>query len=109
MKNTWHGIKEILNLKSKSNIQITQLQQGGKTITDEKEIAHSFNNFFVEVGSKLDSQIPANNSQRNIEQFLNDRNKPSLIFEPTYPEEIINVIESLDEKNHLGHVIFLLK
>jgi len=102
MKNTWRGIKEILNLKSKSNIPIPQLQHNGKNITDEKEIADTFNNFFTEIGSKLDSQIPNGNPLCNIEQFLDNRNQHSLIFENTSQEEIIDIINSLDESKSSG-------
>ena len=83
MKNTWRGIKEIRNLKSKSNIPIPQLQHNGKNITDEKDIADIFDNFCTEIGSKLDSQIPNGNPLCNIEQFLDNRNQHSLIFENT--------------------------
>ena len=102
MKNTWRGIKEILNLKSKTNIQINQIQHEGKTIVDENEIANTFNDFFTEIGSKLDSQIPINNSQCNIEQFLKNRSQHSLIFNQTSQEEIINIVESLDETKSSG-------
>ena len=46
MKNTWRGIKEILNMKSKSNIKVNQLQHEGNMITNDLKIANAFNKFF---------------------------------------------------------------
>ena len=102
MKNTWRGINEILSMKGKPNDKINQLQHEGKTITDDKKIANIFNNFFTEIGSKLDSQIPINNPQCSIEDFLDKRNQHSLHFEHTSLDEISNIIETLDEKKSFG-------
>ena len=63
---------------------------------------NTFNNFFTQIGSKLDSEISINNPQCNIEQFLRNRNEHSLIFEQTSQEEIISIIESLDETKSSG-------
>jgi len=67
-----------------------------------KKIANTFNKFFTEIGTKLDSQIPTNNPQCNIKQFLNDSNTQSLTFEHTSRDEISNIIDSLDETKSSG-------
>ena len=63
MKKTWKGIKDILNLKGKNDQHIFQISSNHRLISDEKEIANVFNNFFVNVGTKLDSEIPKTNTK----------------------------------------------
>ena len=58
MKKTWQGIKNIINLNNKSGPQITQLCHEGKQINTNRGMANAFNNFFTEVGPKLDKEIP---------------------------------------------------
>ena len=47
LKNIWSGIKELINLKKKSTRNVpTKLKEGDFDITNIKEIANKFNNFF---------------------------------------------------------------
>ena len=51
------GIREIVNFKKK-NTEMTQLNIGRKTIDDDKELATTFNDFFVNVGPNTENTIP---------------------------------------------------
>ena len=45
MKNTWKGIKNIINLNNSKGPQITQLHYNGKNINTNKGMADVFNDF----------------------------------------------------------------
>ena len=70
MKRTWKGIKDILNLKGKSEQQISQINHNDKTIREEKDIADVFNHFFTNIGTKLDSEIPKSNIKFLVARFF---------------------------------------
>ena len=103
MKKTWKGIKDILNLKSKSGSYITQLMHEGKTITNNGEMANIFNNFFINIGSKLDEDIPNSNRIINPGTYLKDKVIQSLLLSPSTPQEIYDIIGSLDESKSTGN------
>ena len=58
MKMLWTGIKSITNIKSNTFHNISHLTQNGKTIGDPKDIARIFNQYFTNISSKTDSEIP---------------------------------------------------
>ena len=57
MKKTLKGIKDIINLNSKSGDQITKLNQNGKIIDNDYEMANIFDNYFTNIGPQLDKNI----------------------------------------------------
>ena len=52
----------------KANLQPKHLILNNRNIFDQKTIANSFNQYFVNVGPKLTSEIPQ--SQRSFEMYL---------------------------------------
>ena len=52
------GIKSIINIKSQIFCNIAQLVQNGKTVQNPKDTTTIFNQYFVNVGSKNDAEIP---------------------------------------------------
>ena len=56
MKNLWIGIKNILNINKKEDSCISQLSHNGKNVNNNLDMANSFNEFFTEVGPKLNKQ-----------------------------------------------------
>ena len=69
-------------------IQVTQLHYDGKNINTNKGMADAFNNFFTEVGSALDNDIPNSINLRDPNIYLSSRNSHSLFLAPTTSEEI---------------------
>ena len=53
MKNLWKGIKDILNINKKETYHISQLLHNGRNISNTKDMANSFNEFFTEIGPTL--------------------------------------------------------
>ena len=107
----WKGIKSIVKINSTSRKDITLLDNNGKNVSNPKMIANIFNNYFVNVGPKLDKEIP--NSKINFSEYLkNIKVDKSLYLTPTIPGEIFDIIHSFDIKKTLGPnsiPIFILK
>ena len=70
IKKTWDIIKEVIGkTKLKSNILPRRLITDGIEKYDKKTIANKFNNYFVDVGPNLASNIPT--SSKHFETYLN--------------------------------------
>ena len=78
------------------------LSYEGKTINSHKSMANAFNDFFTKIGPKLDEEIPICNKPGGISHYLNDRISQSFLFSPTTPQEIIDIINSLDGSKSSG-------
>ena len=69
LKKTWQIMKEVIGKgKLISNSLPKHLILNNRNIFDQKTIANSFNEYFVNVGLKLASEIPQ--SQRSFEMYL---------------------------------------
>ena len=97
IKKTWDGIKNIVNLK-KTPKRTTQLNIRGKIIDNNNEIATNFNSFFVNVGPSTEKSIP---KVPNIvpSKFLKNRNQVNFVIAHVSNEEILEIINSLENKS----------
>ena len=102
MKNTWKGIKEILNLNNKKGPQITNLNYEGANIKTNKGMANAFNDYFTKVGPELDQQIPKSENLLNPNVYLSPRIPDSFLVSPTTPQEINDIINGLDDTKSSG-------
>ena len=50
-------IRSIINMKSQHFCNISQLVENGKTVQNAKDIVTIFNQYFVNIGSKIDAEI----------------------------------------------------
>jgi hypothetical protein len=100
VKATWHGIKELISLKSKSKLIPQKIKDGNHTLTDPKDIANAFNNYFASVGTKLASFIPP--ADYPFTHYLGYSNPNSLFFNEILQHEISEEIMKLNEKKALG-------
>ena len=88
MKKVWLGIKEIVNLNSKRSLKISHLNYEGKKIVSDEGMANAFNDYFTNIGPKLDQNIPKSKRPDNELFFLNNRILHSFLISPTNPHEI---------------------
>jgi exonuclease III len=103
IKRTWKNINTLLNNKSKNHSFPSQFHHNGNTISNPKEIADSFNDYFVNAAPNLASKIPSFPSIGNSRTLL-ERDLPnSFFFEPTTHFEISKIIDSLKPKTSCGH------
>ena len=75
-----------------------------------KMMAAVFNEYFVNIGPNLASNIP--DSGTNFRNFLKDQNPQSLFFAPVVEEEVKDIINNLNAKKSSGYdgiTNFLLK
>merc|ERR1711881_227345 len=54
MKKTWDGIRNLINVSKKSSININKIVHENKTFTDNKGIAKTLNNYFVNIGPSIE-------------------------------------------------------
>ena len=102
MKKTWQGIKEIINMNNKSGPQINQLNYKGKLVDNNKDIANNFNDFFTNIGPILDNEIPVSQRPNGSIVYLPPRIPHSFLISPTNPDEINDLINSLDDTKSCG-------
>ena len=100
MKNTWKGIKSILNINNKNGSQITQLSYEGKHINSNDGIANAFNEFFTKIGPELDKEIPT--KPMDPKTYLKDVVQHSFLIAPTSPNEVHDLISDLDDNKSSG-------
>ena len=91
----WDYIDSKVNTKPRKTTKIRYLKNENSTITDNMEIADSFNKFFVSVGAKLSSSImpPINRSLH-----LPTNNPKTIWIESTTFNEIERIISQLKVK-----------
>ena len=81
--------------------KVDKLKVKGKTITDPKNIANEFNNFFADVGEKISNTTHP--TKTSPESYLQNQNHdvPDLTLEQTSPETIVNILKLLKPKSSL--------
>ena len=83
MKNTWQGIKQIINMNNKASPRITQLKYKGKQIDTNVDMANTFNDFFTYIGPILDSRIPESLRPDRSNIYLPPRITHAFLSSPT--------------------------
>ena len=97
VKDTWKGIKSILNIKNISTEIPKTLTVDGTTISNPMEFSNILNNYFSSITSKAKLNISF--SRKHFSDFLKNRSDISFFVSPTDKTEIENVISSLDSNN----------
>ena len=100
IKNTWKGIKSILNINN-THSNIPKILVSSDTISAEPiDIANILNNFFTSIAAKTKESIKY--SHKHFSNFLKNRSGDSVFLSPTSKYEIINIISSLDSNKSTG-------
>jgi len=94
LKNTWKGIKNLINLKKSVKGDPTAIIVDDKLISEPKEIANKYNNYFSRIANKLRSRIY--NNDQNFKSYLGNKIEKSFFIFPTTKEEILDIINELD-------------
>ncbi len=98
-KKTWELLKEAANL-GKSNDKIEKISVGQQTINDQGQISECFNDFFVNIGTKISESITKSNYKP--EDFMpNYQNLQELEFNDISPTLICDIIKSLQSKGSM--------
>ena len=100
IKNTWKGLKSILNIKNISAEIPKTLTVDGTTISNPMEISYIFNSYFSLIATKTKLNISF--SHKHFSDFLKNRSNISFFVSPTDKIEIEDVISSLDSNKSVG-------
>ena len=93
-KKLWKGINEIIHNKSNRAAADIYLDDNGKIITDQKQVANRFNKFYTTVANNLLKDL--GKSPTKFQDYLRNPNEHSIFFAETDPGEIFNIISKLD-------------
>ena len=80
------AIKEIININKKTLQNIQNIHNNGKLITNHKNIANSFNNFFVDIPKQIDSKMMKIN--KKYQDYLLNPVVNTSYLDPTNTEEV---------------------
>ena len=103
-KMLWKTLNEILN-KSKNRTKLSKsFFRANKTdiITDPKEIATNFNEYFTNVGPNLARNIISNNN-KSFNEYLTGNYKSSMFVEPITEYELENEINIIKPNKSCGY------
>ena len=100
-KAVWNMINEIIYIKSRSSVwELNCLLINGKAVSQPKDIAEHFNDYFTSISKELQKHIPP--TKRNFSDYLKNPIAESLFLTPTTPEEIYDLIQTLIPNKSTG-------
>ena len=100
IKNTWKGIRNLINIKDRNKSQPKSLLVNNKIITDPKKVANTFNDYFSTIASNLQKKI--HHHGKDFSNFLKNPNPITFFVKPTNEIEVINNINNLNGNKALG-------
>ena len=92
LRKTWSVLKQIVNKNSRSKTP-EYFVINNKKVSDKKDIAISFNNYFTNIGPNLSKNIPP--SQNTHMDNMPERQTNSIFIKPVIEKEVENLIKSL--------------
>ena len=101
IKETWKILNSVIKKKTKGTTYPAEFSNNGATISGNKNIANSFNNFFVNVGPSLANNIPRSNDV--FTRYLSDKVEDTLFLKPVTEEEIIKLVNNTKHKKSKDH------
>jgi hypothetical protein len=101
MRQTWKTINNVIGRTQKQTLSEQYKRESGTIITDPTVISNEFNDFFVNVGPKLASQI--HNSGKNYYDYLRAPCQKSIFMKPITESEILKIINKFDKNKSAGH------
>ena len=73
----------------------TEFNSNEQNISGDKNVANGFNQFFVNIGPALASDIPKSNSDNDFTQYLSNMSNTNYLYmEPVTEEEIIQLVNN---------------
>ena len=91
-KAVWNGINEIIYSKPKIKAwKPNFLLINGKAVSQPKDIAEHFNDYFTSICKELQKHIPS--TKRNFSHNLTNQNEESFFMTPATPEVISDLIQ----------------
>ena len=102
MKKTWATINETLNRNRKSNDFPLEFIINNESITDTKDIANHFNNFFSNIGTNLSFSIKLEDRNAAFTDYLHNPTDHRFTFSQINEREVLSIINKLKNKTSSG-------
>ena len=100
-KDMWKTLNNLLGRNKKTQPPDFFTSANGEKLSDNKDIAESFNNFFANIGSELANKIAE--PPDNFKSPMSDHcNSSSLFLYPTSPDELLKISSKLKNSNSSG-------
>ena len=90
----------MIKVSKNKNSTPTKLIYKNQEKVSNVEIAESLNDFFVNIGSSVESKIPQ--SKNNFQSSLGIPNSKNIFLEPCTPAEILKIIENMKSTKASG-------
>ena len=100
MLKTWEGIKLLVNINKRNNKTVNCLNVDGVEETDPFVISNHFNKFFSTIAQQIEGKIVKTN--KHFSDFLSEPLQSNFFLTPTLPDEIQEIIKSLNSKKATG-------
>lgn len=102
IKKTWQNINFILNRRKIDSNLPDCFEIDGTLISDPKQIADAFNNFFINIGPKLAAELHSPEGV-SFTDFLTDKQNCTFTFTNVDESNVGEVLDSLKPKTSFGH------
>ena len=100
IKNTWKGIKSIINIRSKGKSIPMYMMDNNDKISDPTAISNHFNKYFSNIGRELQGKIFQNG--KHYSEYLDQKNAYTFFITPTDKWEVLNIINRFDTSKACG-------
>ena len=101
LQNIWKGIKEIINIKTKTFSNPTCIMENNKTYTNPIDIANSFNRYYTSIADEILNKRKYGGINHHTDYLQNPLENTFAIFECDQIE-IENIITSLNPRKAVG-------
>ena len=98
MKKTWQIINETLSRKKVDNMLPDTFIKNGNELSDPKEIANAFNEYFSKIGSNLASNINCTEDGQSYKVYLQNPTLKKFAFKKVNDNEVLSIINNLKNK-----------
>ena len=104
ISSTWKTINKILRKgKHNSSSLPSKLNVNGIPLTNPSSICFELNQYFCKIGHEMTKSIDKSSIKANLLSIYGKLVSHSIYFEPTYDEEIVNIMKGLNPNKAPGH------
>ncbi|CAB3986709.1 Hypothetical predicted protein [Paramuricea clavata] len=105
-KEAWKTINSLLGRQNKPRI-VNELKLGESSLTNPKDIAEGFNDYFSNIAPNLASQI--NNSNLNFETYVKNTESEFTAFQPVTVNHVYQLLTALKKQSYRCRQNFFAK
>ena len=98
IKCTWKILNTIIRKGQQSSPLPDKFMSNGKTVTQKKDNANGFNDFFVNVDTSLAKYINIPNENTHVLDYLKSENHESMFLASVEESEVINIVRNCKNK-----------